>query len=128
MQATVAKNLDEDAPESQRLVRFAKKRVASICGVMSAGPIKLCEPTNYGNFMNLEYDAPDDFKYLEAYRNFSEEEIEYLNQYVLDTFLFDKQKIWDLTERGQVLINISRHVCFLYVNEQVLHQPLVYFE
>ena len=113
-------HLKGDAKESQHLVNFARNRISSICAVMSAGPRKLTEPTNYENFMNLEYDATDNFKYLVAHKNFTEAQVYFLNRYIMETFLCDKTDTWDITERGQVLINVARHLCFLYANEKLL--------
>ena len=96
---------------------FAKRRMSAICGILAAGPKNLTEPANYANFLNLEMNAPEEYKYSVAFRQFNQDQIYYLHKYVMETFLNDKKNMWDIVERGRVLINISKHICFLYVNE-----------
>ena len=74
--------------------------------------------------MNLELDAPEKYKYLVAFRNFSQSQVYHLNRYVMETFLADKVDVWDITERGQLLINIAKHICFLCVNEKLVNKSV----
>ena len=103
---------------SQRLVLFAKENVAVVTNYLISDPSQQ-KSKDYISFLERELMAPEFFSYQNCKLLFTSIEIFCLQSYLMEEYR-NVLSQYDLTAKGQVLINVVEHLCFLFLNDDTI--------